>query len=201
MKDAQAVETTRQRLLQTAFEEFYRHGFQGGSLNRIVEESGLTKGALFHHFASKQELGYAVVEEVIRPRFEAGWIEPLERSEDPLEDTRRLLLHFAQERVAGYTLIQGCPLNNLAQEMSPLDEEFRQRLEKIYAAWRSAFQRALTRGIETGRVRKDIDPGKVAAFLVAAITGVLSTAKNAQAEQLLREAGGALLDYLDGLRT
>jgi AcrR family transcriptional regulator len=200
MKDAHPAETTRERLLQTAFQEFYRYGFQGGSLNRIVEESGLTKGALFHHFASKQELGYAVVEEVIRPRFEAIWIEPLERSEDPLEDTRRLLLRLADQGVAGYSLIQGCPLNNLAQEMSPLDEEFRQRLEKIYAAWRSAFEHALTRGIAAGRVRKDVASGKVAAFLVAALTGILSTAKNAQNEQLLRQAGDAVLDYLDGLR-
>ena len=201
-KESPAAETTRQRILRTAFAEFYRYGFQGGSLNRIVEETGLTKGALFHHFASKQELGYAVVDEVIWPRFQTIWVHPLERSADPVRDLQRILRRMADEGPGdGVTLDQGCPLNNLAQEMSPLDEGFRKRLEKIYTAWRLAFKTALAHGIKAGTVRKDISPAKVAAFIVAAIEGIIGTAKNAQNPQLLREAGDALLDYLDSLRS
>jgi AcrR family transcriptional regulator len=200
MKEPHPGETTRQLILRTAFEEFYRYGFQGGSLNRIVEETGLTKGALFHHFAGKQELGYAVVDEVIWPRFKAAWIDPLEHSEDPINDTKRLLLHMAEKGGPSGSLVQGCPVNNLAQEMSPLDEEFRRRLERIYAAWRQAFATALANSIKAGKVRKDISPVKVAAFVVAAVTGIIGTVKNAQDRQLLRDAGSALLDYLDSLR-
>jgi TetR/AcrR family transcriptional repressor of nem operon len=201
MTESHTAETTRQRILQTAFQEFYRYGFQAGSLNRIVEETGLTKGALFHHFASKQELGYAVVDEVIWPRFKATWIDPLEQSADPIRDAKRLLRQMADEGPgAGVTLIQGCPVNNLAQEMSPLDEGFRQRLEKIYVAWRLAFKTALANGVKAGTVRKDVSPVKVAAFLVAAIEGIIGTVKNAQNPRLLREAGDALLDYLESLR-
>src|SRR6516225_5934122 len=152
MKESHPAETTRQRIVRIAFEEFYRYGFQAGSLNRIVEETGLTKGALFHHFAGKQELGYAVVEEVIWPRFKATWIDPLEQSEDPITDTKRLLLDFAEKGGPSGSLVQGCPVNNLAQEMSPLDEEFRQRLEKIYTAWRLAFETAIANGIKAGNV-------------------------------------------------
>ena len=200
MKESHPGETTRQLILRTAFDEFYRYGFQGGSLNRIVEETGLTKGALFHHFASKQELGYAVVDEVIWPRFKATWIDPLEQSEDPIKDTKRLMLHMAEKGGPSGSLVQGCPVNNLAQEMSPLDEEFRQRLEKIYTAWRQAFETALTKSIKAGKVRRDISPTKVAAFIVAALTGIVGTVKNAQDKQLLRDAGAVLLDYLDSLQ-
>jgi AcrR family transcriptional regulator len=200
MKESHPAETTRQLILRTAFQEFYRYGFQGGSLNRIVEETGLTKGALFHHFASKQELGYAVVDEVIWPRFKETWIDPLERSEDPIKDAKRLLLHMAEKGGGIWSLVQGCPVNNLAQEMSPLDEEFRKRLERIYAGWRLAFKTALTNGVGAGKVRKDISPSKVAAFIVAALTGIIGTAKNAQDRQLLREAGETLIAYLESLR-
>src|SRR5262245_39973537 len=130
------AESTRQRILQSAFGEFYRYGFQAGSLNRIVDESGMTKGALFHHFpGGKQELGYAVVDEVIWPRFQANWIEPLSRAQDPIQETKRIIAHMAEKGVSGANLVQGCPVNNLSQEMSPLDEGFRVRLEKIYATW------------------------------------------------------------------
>jgi AcrR family transcriptional regulator len=200
MKTTPPPESTRQLILRTAFEEFYRFGFQGGSLNRIVEQTGLTKGALFHHFASKQELGYAVVEEVIWPQFKATWIDPLLGSEDPIRDVKRIMQHLASHGGPDGTLVQGCPVNNLAQEMSPLDEQFRQRLEKIYAAWRETLKTALAAGIKAGQVRKDIVPAKVAAFIVAALTGIIGTVKNAQNEQLLRQAGEPLLDYLDSLR-
>lgn len=191
---------TRKRILRTAFQEFYRHGFQGGSLNRIVEEAGLTKGALFHHFAGKQELGYAVVDEVIWPHFKATWVDPLEETDDPITHIKGLILDTAEKGGPVGSLIQGCPLNNLAQEMSPLDEEFRQRLERIYVAWRRGFQTALAKGIKAGKIRKDVSPVKVAAFVVAALTGICGTVKNAQDRQLLMHAGGALLDYLETLR-
>jgi AcrR family transcriptional regulator len=200
MATTQQAETTRERILETAFKEFYRYGFQAGSLNRIVEETGLTKGALFHHFAGKNELGYAVVEEVIWPHFKARWIDPLENSDDPIRDTRRIMIHLAEHGEYGGSLKQGCPVNNLAQEMSPLDEEFRQRLERIYVAWRAAFKAALARGIKAGKVRKDISTTKVAAFIVAALEGIIGTVKNAQDELLLRDAGEGMFGYLESLR-
>jgi len=52
-----APKETRRRILKAAFGEFYRNGFQGGSLNRIVEGAGTTKGALFHHFEGKALAG------------------------------------------------------------------------------------------------------------------------------------------------
>ena len=51
----------------------------------------------------------------------------------------------------------GCPLNNLAQEMSNIDEGFRQRLETIVAQWRSILSQALRRGQSEGTVRTDLD--------------------------------------------
>jgi hypothetical protein len=97
-------------------------------------------------------------------------------------------------------LVQGCPLNNLAQEMSPLDEGFRKRIDKVYAAWREYLAAALARGIKAGKVRRDIAPGKVAAFLVAALTGIMGTAKNSQSEELMKQAADGLVGYLDSLR-
>jgi len=195
-----APEETRRRILQAAFAEFYRTGFQGGSLNRIVEEAGTTKGALFHHFKDKNDLGYTVVAEVIHPRIKANWVNPLADSIDPITDVKHAIRHFAKEERASGRLAQGCPLNNLAQEMSPLDEGFRRRLEQIYSEWREALEAAFARGIKAGNVRKTISPRNAAAFVVAALAGIIGTAKNAQSDELLKQAGEGLFDYLDSLR-
>src|ERR1043166_2819643 len=130
------AEETRQKILRAAFEEFYKNGFQGGSINHIVEKAGITKGALFHHFAGKNELGYAVVEEIIYPHLKARWLDPLANSIDPIADLKQTLQRATQDETENGRFVQGCPLNNLAQEMAPLDEGFRQRIEKVYIEWR-----------------------------------------------------------------
>ena len=66
--DAEARKTpvqTRKAILDAAFHQIYRKGFQGAGLNEIIEKSGLTKGALYHHFKDKKQLSYAVVDETI----------------------------------------------------------------------------------------------------------------------------------------
>ncbi len=186
--------------MKAAFEEFYRNGFQGGSLNHIVDAAGTTKGALFHYFAGKNDLGYAVVEEVIRPYMKARWLDTLASSIDPIADLKRAMQSFAQEEVAKRGIVNGCPLNNLAQEMSPLDEEFRKRIERVYTDWRDGLEAAFTRGMKSGKVRKDISPRNVAALVVAVLEGMIGTAKNAQSAEPLKEAGAAFFEYLDSLK-
>jgi len=197
---SRAAEKTRRKILKAAFEEFHRHGFQGGSLNQIVDSAGTTKGALFHHFENKHELGCAVVNELIQPEIKERWFDPLAESVDPIADLKRLFRQTMKEELAEGKYVQGCPLNNLAQEMSPLDEDFRQCIDKVYCAWRESLAAAFARGIKAGTVRKNVHPRRVAAFLVAAQAGIIGTAKNAQSEGLMREAATALFDYLDLLK-
>jgi TetR/AcrR family transcriptional regulator, transcriptional repressor for nem operon len=193
-------ENTRGKILEAAFDEFYKNGFQGGSINRIVHRAGATKGALFHHFRGKNDLGYSVVREIIHPRLKQQWSDPLANSSDPITDLKRIFRQCAKREIANGGLVNGCPLNNLAQEMSPLDEKFRKSLEQIYVAWRETVAAAFARGIKAGKVRKDVSPRKVAAFIVAAQAGMAGTAKNAQDEALLLQTGQALFDYLDSLK-
>ena len=193
-------EATRQKILMAAFHEFYKHGFQGGSLNHIVETAGTTKGALFHHFAGKQELGYAVLDEVIGPLLQQRWLSPLTDSPDPILALKKAFRQFVKTDIDSGSFIQGCPLNNMAQEMSPLDQGFRQRIDKLYDTWRSSYAAAFADGIKARKVRKDISPRNVAALVVASQMGIWGTAKSSQDPQLMFHACEALCDYLDGLK-
>src|ERR1043165_1733326 len=94
-----APEATRRKLLEAAFLEFYAHGFQGGSLNHIVESAGATKGALFHHFDSKQDLGYPVLDEGIGPLLLQRWLNVLEDSIDPLTDIQHAFQRYVEEDI------------------------------------------------------------------------------------------------------
>jgi AcrR family transcriptional regulator len=191
---------TRSRLLAAAFEEFFRRGFQAGSVDAIVARAGVTKGALYHHFPDKVALGYAVLDEVVRAPLLAAYLAPLEEIEgDPLSALQEVLRRRADDFIAGGIEL-GCPLNNLAQEMSPLDEGFRTRAAATLDEWTRAFAHVLDRAKEYGSVRTDVDTLRVAGLIVAAVEGSFGMAKAEQSVAALRSNLDALAELLEGLR-
>jgi AcrR family transcriptional regulator len=190
---------TRENLLQAAFWEMYRNGFRAADLDTILAQARVTKGALYHHFESKAALGHAVIDEVVHNLILDRWLRPLERVEDPIRGMIEILRGFASEKLKEACEF-GCPLNNLAQEMSPVDAGFREKIHRIYRLWRDGLTNALRRGQENGYVRSDIDPAKVGAFIVAALEGGVGLAKNAQDPDLLLACGQSLVSYLESLR-
>ncbi len=191
---------TRGRILDAAFGEIYRQGFQAASVDAILARAGVTKGALYHHFPSKADLGRAVVSEVIAGLVVERWSgRLLAQPADPLSALQDVLRHrIAEARPAEAEL--GCPLNNIAQEMSPIDGEFRRRIDAAYERWIGLFAGALEAGRRAGVVRAEVDPRRVATFLVSAIEGSYSLAKGQQDLAVLQSNLGVLVEYLEGLR-
>ena len=195
-----APDETRGKLLNAAFQEMYRHGFQAASLETILARAGVTKGALYHHFPDKAALGYAVVEEVVRGLMLTRWLGPLEQDEgDAVTGLRRVLRQRAENLTSRETEL-GCPLNNLAQEMSPLDQRFRRAIDAVFEAWRAGFAQVLERGQAEGTVRQDVDPNQVAAFIVAAAEGSYGLAKGANSAAMLKGNLTVLELFVEGLR-
>jgi AcrR family transcriptional regulator len=190
-------ERTRERLLQAASREIYRSGFQSASLDTILAMAGVTKGALYYHFKSKEALGYAVVEEVIAPDVHGKWVRPLQGVKDPIDALIGAVQHIPvrPEDVRG-----GCQLNNLAQEMSPLDPGFRNRLAIVFDAWRDAIASVLREGQTHGRVRRDVEPADAADLLIAMVEGYASLAKNAQNPKVIKAGIRNMVGWLRSLR-
>ena len=188
---------TRRNLLDSAFHEIYRSGFQAASLDAILENSGVTKGALYHHFENKKALGYAVVDEVIGKLFMDRCLLPLQEVDNPIDG----FLDMVQKMDFPPELIQnGCPVNNLVQEMSPLDDGFRERLRKILRQWEQGVADAFRRGQGKGYVQPDADPDEVAMFLVAILQGYAALVKNSQSVRVFKSCRNGLARYLETLR-
>jgi TetR/AcrR family transcriptional repressor of nem operon len=190
-------ERTRERLLQAASREIYRSGFQSASLDTILAVAGVTKGALYYHFESKEALGYAVVEEVIAPDVRGKWVRPLQSGKDPID---ALIGAVQSIPVRPADVRGGCQLNNLAQEMSPLDAGFRKRMAIIFDAWREAVASALREGQSRGNVRRDVEPADAAALLIAMVEGYASLAKNAQDPRVIKAGIRNIVGWLRSLR-
>jgi TetR/AcrR family transcriptional regulator, transcriptional repressor for nem operon len=197
-RDARA---TRRQLLDAGQSEVYLHGFQAAHLDHILQRVGVTKGAFFHHFASKADFGYALVDDILAEMIAQQWVTPLLESNAP--DVLEAIAVEFERGVAGLRMqrpILGCPLNNLAQEMNPLDDEFRRRTTAVFDMWRTSFQTALERAQAQGSVKASVDAGDTAHVLVAQIEGTLSLARNSQDPDTLTVGARGLRRYLESLR-
>src|SRR5215813_5417320 len=190
-------ERTRKRLLQAGFREVYRSGFQSASIDTILAATNVTKGALYYHFNSKEDLGHAIVEEIVAKLPQDNWLRPLQRVKNPID----ALIGIVQATsVRPKDVNGGCPLVNLAQEMSPLDEQFRKRLENIFIAWQEGIAAALRRGQSQGTVRRDLVPKETAGFLMAMYEGYVLLAKNAQDAKVWNVGIRNIVGWLRSLR-
>jgi len=190
---------TRAKILMAAFEEIYQCGFQAASLNNILKNTNITKGALYHHFKNKMELGYAVVDEVIFTTLKANWIDPLTETDDPISTIQQILAELGAQMTAEDVRL-GCPLNNLSQEMSPIDEGFRERITAVYSEWQMAVEGACERGKVAGNLREEADSKQLAVLFVATLEGCLGLAKTTQSLETLKQCGGGLIEQLELLR-
>ena len=119
---------TRELLLDSAFQTFYKQGFQGANIATILNDVGINKGSMYHFFKSKKELGLAVVKERIEQKLIRKYTEILEND----ESVKNL---FTTLRSATETLPYGCPLNKMSQEMVYIDETFKTSLSEVYISF------------------------------------------------------------------
>jgi len=192
-------EATRKRLLQAGYREIYKSGFQSASIDTILAATNVTKGALYHHFDSKEDLGLAIIEEIVAEMTQDRWSRPLQRNQD--KDPIEALIGVVQAIPTRPRDVKGgCPLVNLTQEMSQLDEQFRQRLAGIFHNWQAAIATTLRRGQSQGTVRGDLAAEETASFLIALVEGYEVLAKNAQDPKVWNAGIKNIVEWLRSLR-
>ncbi|CAN5671929.1 TetR/AcrR family transcriptional regulator [soil metagenome] len=199
-KKTRDLERSRTEILEAAFPLIFRHGFQGVSIDQIVAATSMTKGAFYHQFPTKLDLGYALVDDVIKPMIISRWIAPLAACENPIAGIlKRLKILVGGAPAAELKL--GCPLNNLVQEMSPLDAEFKRRLEAALELWISGMEHELKRAKRDGFLKSDVNTRQVAHFLVMAHEGFYGMLKGLDDPRAFDALYSSLKIFLEMIET
>lgn len=164
------LEASRKEILAAAFREVFANGFQGVSIDDIVRKTSMTKGGFYHQFPTKLDLGYALVDEVIAPMIIERWIDPLSQYENPLEGILVQMKTLIGNSPPAHLRL-GCPLNNLVQEMAPVDKGFKKRLQNALELWISETAKHLDHAKAQGYLKSDVNTRQVAHFIVMAHEG------------------------------
>ena len=186
---------TKEHILEAACRLISLKGFHQTSLDDILRESDVGKGNFYHYFKSKEELGYAILDRTVEI-YRDGILAPvLREGGDPLHQIFQFLDRIVDaQRQAG--CVGGCPMGNLALELSDLHEGFRRRLAHIFDGWRDHLEKQLEVARQQGQVDPATDSRAVAGFLLAGVEGGILLAKVAKNPQVLEQCVEQLKRHL-----
>ncbi|MEW2564258.1 ScbR family autoregulator-binding transcription factor [Streptomyces griseorubiginosus] len=179
MARQERAEVTRAAILDGAARAFDAEGYHGTSLGDIVKEAGVTKGALYFHFSSKEELAQALIDEQFSVPGPAATAERagVQAVIDILHMMARQLVQDVRVRAGIRLVIDQSSKTGIVSEP--------------YTRWIELFEGHLAQGQERGDVKPDVDPARVARLIVGSWTGlqlssqVLSGRKDLSAETTL----------------
>ncbi len=161
-------EVTRERIIEAATQLFLRKGYFGTSIADLAAAVDVTKGALYHHFESKEAIFSAVVATIKKT-----WRNEVAREvialRDPVERLERLLESHARflEKNESFCLV----LNGLMMEMEGIHPKFIAELRSAYKEMAGFIEQILVRGRNEGKIRQDIESKSAALTIVGMLRG------------------------------
>jgi AcrR family transcriptional regulator len=190
---------TRQQILEKNFHAIHLNGFQGTRTDKVIADLGITKGAFYHYFPDKLALGYAVLDEMVAPMYIGMWQKLDNYEGNPIDGICEIL-----EGLIGQcdeeAVKLGCPLNNLMQEMAPLDEGFRTRLNYILNTMQKHIARAIKRGQQENIILSTINAESLAFYILSSFEGGYGIAKSLQSREVFESSFRQLIQYLQTLK-
>jgi AcrR family transcriptional regulator len=159
---------TKTRLVDSARKLFLERGYEATAVADVLLDAGVNSGSLYYFFRGKEDLLIAVLEQyktllwpiVIQPVFD--------RETDPIKRIFGVLAGY-RDMLVSTEFTHGCPIGNLALEMSVKSESVREGICENFEGWKIAVVQCLEDA--SGRLPEDLDAGKTATFILAVMEG------------------------------
>lgn len=170
------ADNTRLLILKKAFELTYANGYQLTSIDDIIAQTHVTKGAFYYHFKSKDAMGLAMIKEILYPGMREGLIKPLMQGKDPVIEIYDVMKGLLINNPF-FDVKYGCPAVNLIEEMAPVSKSFHTALLKLVEEWQDAIANTIEKGKKQGKIKKNVDGKHVATFVSGGYSGTRNMGK------------------------
>jgi AcrR family transcriptional regulator len=153
-------------------------------MQEVVQAAGATGGATYHHFPTKKALGLAVIRERVATSVEETWLAPMRSARSTLDGVLTVFARVIAE-LEHRGAVAGCPLNNLALELSLADPDFRVSVNVVFDTWRRVIADRIRTEQASGGL-EDADAEDLATFVIASYSGAMAMAKASQSSAPLK---------------
>jgi AcrR family transcriptional regulator len=191
---------TKRLIIETSFDMFYLNGYNNTSIPDIMKKTNLTKGAFYHHFKNKLEIGKKVIEDILSIRIFNGFIKPLK--ENKSKSVSDLLVYVFTERIANFTEKEkalGCPANNMINEIGCSVHDFREPLRKLMDGWKDALINVIDLGKKNNEIKKEVDSNAAATYLICSFEGARGIRKIYNDDALFSSYLQAVKEYIKSI--
>jgi AcrR family transcriptional regulator len=192
-----AILETRERLLKTAFQLFHEQGYHATGVATILREAGVNAGSMYHFFSSKDDLLLKVLE------FALDYLEPMvmgpaeAATVDPIERVFVLLQQYREQLHANQCRM-GCPIGNLALEVSDGNAKARKLIHRNFQNWADRVERWLQSAAYEFPPGTDLK--RLARFVLTVMEGGLMQARAAGHIGPFDDSVAVLREYFAALR-
>lgn len=167
-KDKKSV-VTKKMIIEESAILFNQKGFAGTSMKEIMDATNLSKGAIYGHFNSKEEIALASFDQAVIQ----VWSEIKQRTnviDNPL-DKLKAVVYFYKERILNPPVEGGCPIQNTAVDTDDGNPLLREKVKEMIDLWRKNICNLLHTGMKDGKVRVDVNAADFAIRFVAVLEG------------------------------
>jgi TetR/AcrR family transcriptional repressor of nem operon len=183
--------STRENILKKCFEAVEKQGFEALRTDKEIQNLNISKGAFYHYFPTKLDLGYALIEEIIKPKYEQKWSILLE-NESEIAWALHNLLEKEKATASEVLISRGDVLYNLMLEMSGVDSQFRLKLDEVLEIQVKLLQKALLMGKNNGQFKSGMDSRSMAYLLIGQLHGCYAIAKTRASKEVFISMVSAL---------
>lgn len=196
------MKDTEKLLIDITFNLLYQKGYCATSLMDILKTAQVTKGAMYYHFNSKNELVLASMQYYLEYILQSHWIEPFNDNNEPLQvliqQINKYLVMYA-DTGSFLDIKHGCPLMNFVLDMSDKDESFFIYLQSVYTRWQESVNNALQKAQELNQTKTQFNADDQARFIISSIEGSIGVAKAHNSLEVLRKSFTVLTEYIQRL--
>jgi TetR/AcrR family transcriptional repressor of nem operon len=186
-------EQTRQDIIRKAAPIFNQQGYEGAALSDLMRATGLEKGGIYRHFASKEALAAEAFDYAWRETFDAR-IHDLDTVSNSVDRLKQLVANFVERRG---TIPGGCPLLNTAMDTDDGNSILRERARRALRGWRSYLNSMIRAGIKAREIRQKVDAKKLATLIISSLEGAVMVYRLDRNEESLRAIQAHLDSYLE----
>lgn len=173
--EASKGQMTRHQLIQVARRLFSEHGYHNTALSDIQQATGLTKGAFYHHFQSKQELALAILEQARRD-YEEALIAPAMKEKTPGRQLAALLHGFV--RLYHQPDWSNClMMTTLSAELNATDATLHTAVCDMHAEMLAMWSECILAAQKHGEINTELSAGTLARWIMSTMMGLLLTGK------------------------
>ncbi len=181
-------ELTRQRIIAEAAPIFNRRGYEGCSMQDVMEATGLEKGGVYRHFSSKEELAVEAFRYALSNSVKMR-TDNLENVHGAVEKLSYVVRRFTEVPSA---MPGGCPLMNTAIDADDGNPALRRLARDGIKDWKARLSRIITDGIRNGEIRKNVEPRRIANTVIATLEGALMISRIEDNQQALEDVRASL---------